>query len=764
MKLEGLYGALLALPLSAPVLVLADSEPEPVYANVQMEGLPYEGENCEGGDWSLNWRGPVYVENGPLADLLISYTAFDTSHPGQRAIPSVKFQSNKVTCRDNDGKVIMTANISQKNSNKVQLTVSLAQNAAYNSPAFIFSADEMGVCRVNSAGTSFEYPNVMASIHTGMLNAIRPALDITLEDLQKGFNKTYKFDGTVVGIAPMCMGHELKTGSVNLRYKSGEEDPEIAFNACLHLAKDETRTVTAQGTPANGDYQFTSKPADVLAITSQQKNTAQIQGKTPGKGEVTVDYILKGKTASTTIAGSVIELVNINNGTAIPKLGIYDAEGKKIQTFYNFPLSLNPVDGFVQMTLANDTIASVTNTATSIQIQPVKTGKTLLQAKTLCGTNIGEPAAIEIVRCDDEVQAQLRIKKEEYKQRTDAIVKRITKLTGDSEFQRAGDEIAKTTTEMAIKTGETIINTLTFNQTRKIEFAAKNGIFLSKEVIVNGKALEITGTAWDLLNLYNDAKDAYDKPADRGATLKAAIGAAVLISQKQALALAKTYIEAGLAAEKFGMDLGILAGVADQLAELEPQHSKLIKEYIQITDRLAYCEKTPPPKEDQPQPPKQDESEPPVEDIPPEDLPPEEIPVEHEPEDEPKPEEVPPPPSEEEPKKTYGLACRIQDLKAPGLAQQLRELKQLAQAQQQKLMRAKTDLQQWQTAIETMKTKNEGTDAERAAEFTKFKQAHEQFLLKNAQYGFDSLDYMMETEECPERLEVKINQVRTRYN
>lgn len=764
MKLEGLYGALLALPLSAPALVLADSEPEPVYANVQMEGLPYEGENCEGGDWSLNWRGPVYVENGPLADLLISYTAFDTSHPGQRAIPSVKFQSNKVTCRDNDGKVIMTANISQKNSNKVQLTVSLAQNAAYNSPAFIFSADEMGVCRVNSAGTSFEYPNVMASIHTGMLNAISPALDITLEDLQKGFNKTYKFDGTVVGIAPMCMGHELKTGSVNLRYKSGEEDPEVAFNACLHLAKDETRIVTAQGTPANGDYQFTSKPADVLAITSQQKNTAQIQGKTPGKGEVTVDYTLKGKTASTTIAGSVVELVNINNGTAIPKLGIYDAEGKKIQTFYNFPLSLNPFDGFVQMTLANDTIASVTNTATSIQIQPVKTGKTLLQAKTLCGTNIGEPAAIEIVRCDDEVQAQLRIKKEEYKQRTDAIVKRITRLTGDSEFQRAGDEIAKTTTEMAIKTGETIINTLTFNQTRKIEFAAKNGIFLSKEVIVNGKALEITGTAWDLLNLYNDAKDAYDKPADRGATLKAAIGAAVLISQKQALALAKTYIEAGLAAEKFGMDLGILAGVADQLAELEPQHSKLIKEYIQITDRLAYCEKTPPPKEDQPQPPKQDESEPPVEDIPPEDLPPEEIPVEHEPEDEPKPEEVPPPPSEEEPKKTYGLACRIQDLKAPGLAKQLRELKQLAQAQQQKLIQAKTDLQQWQTAIETMKTKNEGTDAERAAEFTKFKQAHEQFLLKNAQYGFDSLDYMMETEECPERLEVKINQVRTRYN
>jgi len=764
MKAKGFYNALLALAASTPFILLADEEPEPVYANVQMEGLPYEGENCEGGDWSLNWKGPVHVESGPLADLLISYTAFDTSHQGQRPIPSVKFQSNKVTCRDNDGKVVMTANVSQKNSNKVQLTVSLAQNAAYNSPAFIFSADEMGVCRVNSAGTSFEYPNVMASIHTGMLNAISPALDITLEDLQKGFNKTYTFDGTVVGIAPMCMGHELKTGSVNLRYKSGAEDPEVAFNACLHLAKDETRTMTAVGTPANGDYQFTSTPADVLAITSQQKNTAQIHGKTPGKGAVTVDYTFKGKTASATIAGSVVELVNINKGTAIPKLGIYDAEGKKIQTFYSFPLSLNPVDGFVQMTLANDTIASVTNTATSIQIQPVKTGKTLLQAKTLCGTNIGEPAAIEIVRCDDEVQKQLRTKREEYQQRTDAIVKRITRLTGDSEFQKAAEEISQTTTDMAIKTGESIINTLSFGEAQQVKFAAQKGIHLSHQVVVNAQRLEVAGTLWDSGNAIKDAHEAFTDPNNTEAQLKFYLGTAVLVAQNQAIALGKTYGEAYMTAEKFGKQLGLISGVAEQLAELEPQHDQLRKEYIQISDRLAYCEKSPPPKEDQPQPPPQDESEPPIEDNPPEDLPPEEIPAEQEPEDEPKPEEVPTPPSEETPRKTYGLVCRIQDLKAPGLAQQLRELKQMAQTQQQKLLQAKTDLQQWQTAIEAMKIKNEGTEAERAAEFTKFKQAHEQFLLKNAQYGFDSLDYMMETEECPERLEVKIDQVRTRYN
>ncbi len=626
-----------------------------------------------------------------------------------------------------------------------------------------FSADELGACRIDASGTSFEYPNVLTSIHTGLLNGLSPALDISLQDLQQGFNKTYHFDGTVVGVAPMCMGGQLQRGSVNLRYKSGSEDPEVGLNACLHLVKDEIREIVAQGSPADGDYQFTSNPADVLNVLSQQNNSAQIQGKAPGKGEVTVNYIFKGKMASTTVAGSVVELVSINNGAAIPKLGIYDAEGKKIKTFYNFPLALNPVDGFVQMTLAKDTIASVTNTATNIQIQPVTIGKTLLQAKTLCGSNIGEPVAIEIVRCDDEVQEQLRIKKAEYKQRTDAIVKRITGLTGDSEFQRAGKEIAKTTQDMAIKTGESIINTLSFGETQQVAFAAKNGIQLSQKVIVNDKALEITGTAWDLKSLYDDIQEARTTPDDFQAIAKPAVGALVLLGQNQAIALGKTYGEAYLAAEKFGKDLGILAGVADQLAELEPQHNKLIKEYIHISDRLAYCEKSPPPKEDQPQPPKPQKPE--QSEIPVEEIPPEEIPVEQDIEEESEPEKPEPtPPSEEPPKKVYGLACRIQDLKAPGVAQQLRELKQQAQAQQQKLLQAKADLQQWQTTIATLKQKNDGTDEERAAAFARSKQAYDQFLVKTAQYGFDSLEYMRETEECPDRLQIKIDQLRTRYN
>lgn len=761
MNQQGFLVLSIALLLGNVSTVYANNEPEPVYANVNMEGLPYEGENCEGGDWSLNWKGPVHVESGPLADLLISYTAFDTSHPGQRPIPSVKFNSRKVVCRDNNGAVVMTATVNQKNSNKVQLTVSLTNNAAFNSPAFIFSADELGVCKINASGTSFEYPNVMASIHTGLLNSLSPALDITLEDLQKGFNKTYKFDGTVVGIAPMCMGGQLKNGTVNLRYKSGEEDPTVAMDACLHLAKGEVREVIAQGSPEGGTYHFISTPVEVFALNRQQNNTASIQGKKPGKGELTVEYTRNGKRASATVAGSVVELVNINGGNQIPKLGLYDVDGKKINTVYSFPLKLNPADSFVQMTLGNDTLASVINTTSNVQIQPVKLGKTIMQAKTLCGNNIGEPVPIEIVRCDDDVQQQLRTKKGEHKQRLDTIVKRITGLTGDSEFQRAGTEIADTTKDMAIKTGETIINTLTFGETQQIGFATKNGINLSKQIIVNGQRLEVAGTLWDSYNAINDAQAAFENPDDVTAQAKFYVGTAVLVAQNQAIALGKTYGEAYLTAEKFGKDLGIIAGVADQLAELEPQHDKLIKEYIHISDHLAFCEKSPPPpKPDEPKPQPSEPMPGEATEIPVEEMPPQEIPVE-----EPVPEEPKVPPVETDPpKKVYGLACRIQDLKAPGTAQHLRELKQLYLAQQQQLVAAQTNLQQWQTAIEKMQQANEGTREQRKTAFNSFKQAHENFLVNAGKHGHESLNFMMETEECPERLQIKLDQIRTRYN
>jgi len=739
-------------------------ESEPVYVDVRLQGAKVQGEHCSGGDWSLHWKGPVQVESGPLTDLLNSYTAFDTTQPGQTELSAVNFNVTPVECRGSQGEIQLRAITTAKTSNQVQLTVSLANNPALNSPAFVFSASDIGQCKITTKETSFDYDFIMAGINSSLYNSLSPALNITQQDLEQGFNKSYSFSGMVAGIAPLCMGSELQQGSVRIRYKSDDEDPAVTMDACLHLAKNERRVVTATGTPQGGHYSFSANPDQSFALSSQA-NQATVTGNTPGTANLQVEYQYKNKTASATVAGSVVELITINNGSALPKLGLYDAEGKSISSLYSFPLKLNPANGLVQMTLGKDSLASVINTSAQVQIQPVKTGKTVLQAKTMCGTNIGEPVPVEIVRCDDQVQQQLKQKQQEYKNRLDHIVRRITQTTADSEFNRAATEIADTTKELAIKTGETIIGTLSFGESQQVSFAAKNGIQLSEKIIVNAKQLEVAGTLYDSYNAVNDAQAAFNNPGDMTAQAKMYLGTAVLVAQNSAIALGKTYGETYLAAQKFGQDLGILAGVAEQLANLEPQHDQLIKEYLAIIDHTKQCAEEPV-TIDEPKPlPREPETKP---EPAPGDEPVDEQPVpDDDPTTEPPTEEEPPseqPPVKTPPKKVYGLACRIQDLRAPQLAFQLRQLQTMVQQGAQQIVKAQAELSNWQNAINQMKAQSQADVATLKAELSRFKTAQETFLLKSAELGHQQLDYLMDTEECPEKLEVKFDQIRAHYN
>lgn len=806
-----------ALLLAAALPAAAADEPPPVYVTVDLAGSGWSGENCEGGEWTLDWSGPVAVEPGPLADLLISYTAFDTTQPNQGDVPSARFAAKPVICRDNHGNVALRGTVAASSSNRVQMTVSLAEDGSVGSPAIMFTGDELGTCEVRGNGISMEQP-VMVGIDTRATASLSPALQITLDDLKNGFDKSYRFDGTVIGAAPMCMGHELTRGTLRMRYRSGEEDPTVSFDACLHLAKGEVRNVTAEGSPSDGSYRF-STFGSTFAVRGTGGNAAEVRGQTPGKGDVTVQYERSGRIASATVAGSVVDVVSINGGAPIPKLGIYGANGLQIRDTRNFPLRLDPVDGYVQMTLEDDTLASVVNTASVVQLQPTKIGRTTMQAKTLCGTAVGPRVPIEIVRCDDEVQRQLRTQQAQLKSQIDQLVKRITSLTADAEFQEAATEIAQSTKDIAIKTGESIVGTLSFGESQRIAFAAKRGITLSKQITINSKRLDVVGTTWDIGDMLNDAGEATDSPGDWQKVGKPILSAAIMLAQNEAIALGKTYGEAYLAAEKFGRHLGTLAGVAEQLEQLEPQLDRAVKEYVRISTRLEYCERAgsgtqqPGPQPPKPTPPKPTP-------VPVEEPLPVEIPVPEEPTP-PTPEEPVPPPTQEPGRKVYGLACRIQDLRAPGVGlrlqalrqyvlaeraapastpapgtppqptalesfttatvdtalaraaeldtlrgytRDLNELKQLATAHVRQLGEARAELQQWQGAIERMQAAAAAGDEQGRTAFAEFRQAHDRFLLDVGQRGAASLDVLMETDECRDRLEVKVDQVRARYN
>lgn len=795
----------------APALVIAASVagndasgPPPLYASVQMEGGPWVADNCTGGEWNLGWNGAVAVEPGPLADLLDSYTSFDTTQPGQEEVANARFTTKNVTCVDDRGNVTLRSQVRPKGANDVHFSIGLAGSGVSDEPAFSFSVNEIGMCHIDSPGYSAEY-RVDLSVHTAGTIQLAPSLSITLEDLQKGFNKSYTFDGTALHATPMCLGHELKRGTLSLRYKSGEEDPAVGLNACLHLARGEKVTVPAQATPAGGQFSFSSAPGNVLAVLSQSGNAATVSGAAPGKADLTVEYSRGGRKATAALSGSVVDLVSINNGAAIPSLGIYATNGMRATGTYSFPLKLDPVDGLVQMTVTDDTIASVVNTSRAVQIQPVKLGATSLQAKTLCGTPVGGPVRFEIVLCDENVKQQLRAKQAELKGRVDALVSRITSLTRDPEFDRAASKISETTIEMATKTAESIIGTLSLGQGQKVKFATSRGIPLSRTITTNNQAIELTSFAWDSINAWNDVNAAVAEPSDWNKVGKGVVSAAVLAAQNSAVALGKTYGEAYLTAEKFGKDLGIIFGALEQIEMLEPMLDEAIREYIRITTRLQFCESgTPPPPQPKPgenprpRPPGEEYTEIPVEQMP------EEIPVKEEP-------EAPPPivdPPKEPGRQVVGLACRVQDLRAPGvglrlqglrsqfapnpaasafdtltdanvetytaraaelaalrgLASDVRSLQQMAASQLQQLERARGELSSWQQSIDRFKAQASGNAPPGAAALQEIGRARDAHLLSLGRAGLASLDLMMETDDCRDRLEVKFDQVRTRYN
>jgi hypothetical protein len=255
-----------------------------------------------------------------------------------------------------------------------------------------------------------------------------------------------------------------------------------------------------------------------------------------------------------------------------------------------------------------------------------------------------------------------------------------------------------------------------------------------------------------------------------------------------------------LATEKFSRYLGTLYGVAEQLENLEPQLDRLVKDLIRISTRLEYCENATRIEEPKPTKPNKPTPDP----IPVEVQEPVEIPVPEEPKPV-KDDPIPPKPDPEP--KTYGLACRIQDLRAPGVArrlsalrqhalaeqtptfgtftttsidtaltraeelktlrnltQDLNALREVSNAQQNSVRAAQADLRQWQTAIDKMSAAMNGSDAQGLAAAKTFHAAAQDFALQAAGYGNTSFETLMETDECRDRLEIKIDQVRARYN
>lgn len=553
--------------------------PEPMDVTLRVQGAPVEGAGCTGGDWTLAWQGQIPGDGDGVHDMLLSYSSLDTTHEEDWQGPPVSLSVTPVTCRDEKGNVVVSSSMGG-GERLVRGVIALRKDPLQKSPFFYLDVNDAGTCRMNFAGTGQELAGYPLGIRTQEMVSLSPSLEVTAAELAEGFEKRYAISGSILPLAPFCMGHRIQSGELTLRYKRRDGLPKLLLAGCVNLEKGRATTVQASASPAGGELRFESAPAGMLSI-QPQGSSARVTGATPGRGELKGTYTYRGRTATASLPASSVELVSVNGGRPLPVMGYYGIDGKPGSKVYSIPVEVHPAGAgdLLVFKAENEAIVSVVTGGGTVSIQPVREGRTLVQAKTLCGEPVGAPVEIEIRTCDEDVHRELTQMKERATRREREIVRRITQITGSEEFQRAGTEIASHATTLAIKTGELIAATLTGAQAT----AVRNGTAAALTL----KEVESATAVWDASGIINDA--------NAGNIASGAVSLAVMAINKWYVSALKSAIEAGLAAEDLGRDLGTLAGAVEQLELLDRQHDQAIRELLDITRRVNICEQLPPP-------------------------------------------------------------------------------------------------------------------------------------------------------------------------
>lgn len=714
---------------------------EPLHVELSIHGKPYESEGCEGGDWTLTWRGDLPGETNNIGDLLISYSSFDSTHEKDPGHAPATLVVKDIVCRDDEGNVVLHSSMGG-GKRQVRGVLALKQDPGIPAPFFDFTVDDAGVCRYTMPGMNQTLPYTTVHFRTALTATIEPEIDVSRADLEKGFTRRYNIGGQPSTIALMCMGTGIDHGHVTFSYKNNDKQPSIALDGCAHLPRGGSTKVIARVDPPGGNVRFTADPAATFGL-QPAGTTVTVTGAAPGRATLKGEYTYNGRTATATLPASSVELISINSGQAIPKLGLLGVNGKESSKVYTFPFQSNPGDAgdLLMFKVEQPGLASVITNRDSIGIQPVREGRTRIQAQTTCGAPVGPPIEIEIATCDDDVRAELQRRQDELIRREKEIVRRITQMIADPEFQRAATEIRESTINLATKTAELIAATLTVGEAN----AVKNGL----GSVRNLHQIETAQTLWDGYSAFNDAS-----AGNYGA---AAFGALVIAINDARVSALKAAYESAEASQKFGMDLGLIAGVVRELEALEPQHDKIRRDIDQVTRRLHQCDKLPPPP---PLPPKKPDPKPPRPTPPPPVVvpPATEIPVPQPPQP-PSPGEQPPPIIDPPDVPVSGGLC-VRRVDEPAQAGELQNILQSANAFKTTAQRAREVFESFQATLRDMEAANALQGTARTDAMSAFAPRYDSFVQEYFALGEASRQQAQRFALCTEELPRQIDATR----
>jgi hypothetical protein len=233
---------------------------------------------------------------------------------------------------------------------------------------------------------------------------------------------------------------------------AGAQNVNLAVTGCADVASGSKSQLTARGEPAGGSYRWWTEPEQVIALAPQGASAALSGGK-PGFTTVHVEYTAPGgKKEQATQPATHVRVVSINQGGAVAKLGLYDADGKPRSQTRSIPLQVEPAgDTHLAFPAADPGVVTVANHGSSLELQALRAGKTTIQGQVACsGHKTGPVAAIEVVPCDDAVIAELKKRSADAQRDIKDVGKEMNEAVTDPAFEHAAEQATKDWADMTV--------------------------------------------------------------------------------------------------------------------------------------------------------------------------------------------------------------------------------------------------------------------------------------------------------------------------
>lgn len=378
-------------------------------------------------------------------------------------------------------------------------------------------------------------------------------------------------------------------------YKASDK-PEVTLIGCTDLEVGGESMLVASGKPFGGTFRFWVEPSSMMSVDNDG-SSANLTGMSPERGTIYVEYTTPdGKTAQTSQPASCVKVESYNEGQPIPKIGLFDIDGRKKSGILTVPVDAQPANAaeLVKFVPADPGVLTAVGTGNEVTLQGIAPGKTTLQAKTKCNENTGPVVDVEVANCDDETLATLERMKKVAMENLVEATEQLQKTAGSPEFEKARDELVSSTRELLAKAALTIIANGK-SPTTAIKVAAEiadKGAALS-EIIASSNPEEIKD------NIGKTASgDSFEKIVEKqfgekvgdlwGKSLSAAIGV----------------VEVQQAAKKFGDIIGEILKHEDELEALDKNYESALRNLESITKRQQFCKSgTKPPQPIEPQKP-----------------------------------------------------------------------------------------------------------------------------------------------------------------